>query len=221
MHKKPKKISNQKNSTCNQSPILDEDNSGSMVNYTSPKNKRIGPSLSREMLNSCIYDNRNASSPSFYNNKMSVICTDKREKNLRKFLLPSNYSISNLRDGSTTDKRRPEAYYFESGKKTRTPFTNSVIPTLHNTPLNTRKTKIYEMNQSSRSRVLNKDLVQSFKPISSMKMAWGTVSKTQRNDRGHLKENVENQFSWISKRNQWVRQCNNYTLKGKATQAHL
>jgi hypothetical protein len=177
VHKKPKrKKVKKKSNTCNQSHISPQKrqiNTCSMIAFTSPKNRRIEPSLSREMLNSCVEVNNNVS-PCFSSKKRSVFTTDKRNPELRRYLMPSN-SINTISVNNRLEKSSTDSYYAKFEKKK-----NSSIPTMHHTPLQTRKTKIYEMNQRSRAKVVEKGLVQSFRPISSMKSACTTVSKPKR-----------------------------------------
>lgn len=135
------------------------------------------------MLNSWILDNKAGASPSFKEAKDSIVMTANRRNHLRKFHAGISFQDSTSKGRRDNTAQQLSTYYAQNvNERKKNPFTNSIISSLHNTPLNTRKTKIYEMNQQWQQKE-NKGIVMSIKPLSSMKSACNTVSKTQRSDR--------------------------------------
>lgn len=85
-------------------------------------------------------------SPSFLCQKSNVVQTETRRNYLRNFINPSTCKNSSRIDDSEAPGL--STYYAQSTRtQKKVPFRNTARPTYHNTPLNTRKTKIYEMNQ--------------------------------------------------------------------------
>lgn len=178
VHKKPKvKKYKKRNNGVKLSPKLLKPNMKSMIDFSSPPSRRIESNLSQNLLNSCIYDKRITASPSFLSSKRTEAMTDSKRSYLRNFIVPSSYENSTKGE---SDFGKNEIYYAQSNKSKKKIYTNSVHKTQHNTPLNTRKSKMYE---NSKRDEMDKKQTMSIMPISSMKSACNTVAKTQRNSR--------------------------------------
>jgi hypothetical protein len=149
-----------------------------MIDYASPTTKRLTANFSQQILNSWINNSNKGCSPSFINYKSSINLTEGRRNQLRNYMVPSTSDNTSKRQ-SDQGVDQYDNYYAVNTDYIK-PNINSAISAIHNTPLKTSANHIFECTKRDYSASRS---YANFKPISSIKNACYTVTRSQRKRR--------------------------------------
>ena len=110
-------------------------------------------------------------SPSFLSQQdQNIVLTEKRRNHLRNFIQPLPREKFEKRL-SAQGVQNTQVYYARSVRKKNYPYTNTAMPSMHNTPLATRKAKFSEMRESSQDPKRNREAIEITKSLNSLKAA--------------------------------------------------
>lgn len=153
-------------------------NTRTMIEYNSPATKRLTSNFSQQILNSWIHNSNKGWSPSFINYKSNINLTENRRNQLRNYIIPSTTASTSKRQSD----QGVDIYdnYYAINNIYKNDHKHSAITTVHNTPLKTSTNKIFEMKNRDYSASRPNP---NIKPISSIKNACYTVTRSQRKRR--------------------------------------